>query len=93
MCCFAWANATDCDGLAKAVAADFIRKGVRSNAICPGTIESPSLDGRIEALAKSTGQSVETVRKAFVDRQPIGRRGTASEVAMLGGYVASEEAA
>lgn len=80
-------------GLTKSVAADFIRKGVRSNAICPGTIESPSLDGRIEALAASTGQSVETVRKAFVDRQPIGRLGTAREVAMLAVYLASDEAA
>lgn len=80
-------------GLTKSVAADFIRKGIRSNAICPGTIESPSLDGRIEALAASTGQSVETVRKAFVDRQPIGRLGTAQEVAMLAVYLASDEAA
>src|SRR3954447_17362224 len=54
-------------GLTKAVAADFIRKGVRSNAICPGTIESPSLDQRIETLAAQTGQKVETVRQAFID--------------------------
>src|ERR1700733_11752994 len=51
-------------GLTKAVAADFIRKGVRCHAICPGTIESPSLDGRIEALSKSTGEPLEEVRKA-----------------------------
>ncbi len=78
-------------GLSKAVAADFIRKGVRCNAICPGTIESPSLDDRIATLARDTGQSVEAVRQAFVDRQAIGRLGTAQEVAMLAVYLASDE--
>ena len=78
-------------GLSKAVAADFIRKGVRCNAICPGTIESPSLDERISTLARETGQSVEAVRQAFVDRQAIGRLGTAQEVAMLAVYLASDE--
>ena len=78
-------------GLSKAVAADFIRKGVRCNAICPGTIESPSLDDRISTLARETGQSVEAVRQAFVDRQAIGRLGTAQEVAMLAVYLASDE--
>ena len=68
-------------GLTKAVAADFIKQGIRCNAICPGTIESPSLDDRIEALAKITGQSRAAVRQAFVDRQPMGRLGTAEEVA------------
>ena len=80
-------------GLSKAVAADFIRKGVRCNAICPGTIESPSLDQRIATLAAQTGQSVEAVRQAFVDRQAIGRLGTAQEVAMLAVYLASDESA
>jgi 2-keto-3-deoxy-L-fuconate dehydrogenase len=79
-------------GLTKAVAADFIRRGVRANAICPGTIQSPSLDERIADQAKATGQSLETVRKAFVDRQPMGRLGTAEEVAMLAVYLASDEA-
>jgi 2-keto-3-deoxy-L-fuconate dehydrogenase len=79
-------------GLTKAVAADFIRKGVRANAICPGTIQSPSLDQRIGALAASTGQTEEAVRKAFIDRQPMGRLGTAEEVAMLAVYLASDEA-
>lgn len=79
-------------GLSKAVAADFIRRGVRCNAICPGTIESPSLDERIATLAKATGQSVAAVRQAFVDRQAIGRLGTAQEVAMLAVYLASDEA-
>jgi 2-keto-3-deoxy-L-fuconate dehydrogenase len=79
-------------GLTKAVAADFIKRGIRSNAICPGTVQSPSLDGRIEALAASTGQSVDAVRQAFIDRQPMGRLGTAEEVAMLAVYLASDEA-
>jgi 2-keto-3-deoxy-L-fuconate dehydrogenase len=79
-------------GLTKAVAADFIKRGVRANAICPGTIQSPSLDERIAALAASSGQSLETVRQVFVDRQPMGRLGTAEEVAALAVYLASEEA-
>ncbi len=66
-------------GLTKAVAADFIKRGVRCNAICPGTIESPSLDQRIETLAKQTNQSVESVRQAFIDRQPMGRLGSAKK--------------
>ncbi|HEV3184977.1 MAG TPA: SDR family oxidoreductase [Xanthobacteraceae bacterium] len=79
-------------GLTKAVAADFIKRGIRANAICPGTIESPSLDERIAALAKSTGQSLAAVRKQFVDRQPMGRLGTPVEIAMLAVYLASDEA-
>ena len=79
-------------GLTKAVAADFIKRGVRANAICPGTIQSPSLDERISALAESSGQSLETVRQAFIDRQPMGRLGTAEEVAALAVYLASDEA-
>ena len=78
-------------GLSKAVAADFIKRGIRCNAICPGTIESPSLDGRIETLAAATGQSVAAVRQAFIDRQAIGRLGTAREIAMLAVYLASDE--
>ncbi|MGL4976263.1 MAG: SDR family oxidoreductase, partial [Bosea sp. (in: a-proteobacteria)] len=70
-------------GLTKAVAADYIRQGVRVNAICPGTIQSPSLDGRIADLAKSTGKSLAEARQMFIDRQPMGRLGTAEEVAML----------
>ncbi|HVW93967.1 MAG TPA: SDR family oxidoreductase [Devosia sp.] len=79
-------------GLTKAVAADFIRRGVRANAICPGTVDSPSLDGRIAALAKQTGRSEADVRKDFEDRQPLGRLGTPREIAMLAVYLASEEA-
>ena len=78
-------------GLTKAVAADFIKKGVRANAICPGTIQSPSLDDRIRNLAKSTGQSATAIRQAFIDRQPMGRLGTAEEIAMLAVYLASDE--
>jgi 2-keto-3-deoxy-L-fuconate dehydrogenase len=79
-------------GLTKAIAADFIRRGIRANAICPGTIQSPSLDERIAEQAQKSGQSVDTVRQAFVDRQPMGRLGTAEEVAMLALYLASDEA-
>ncbi len=79
-------------GLSKAVAADFIRKGIRCNAICPGTVQSPSLDQRIATLAAETGQDEAAVRQAFVDRQPMGRLGTAGEVAMLAVYLASDEA-
>jgi 2-keto-3-deoxy-L-fuconate dehydrogenase len=78
-------------GLTKAVAADFIKRGIRCNAVCPGTIESPSLDQRIATLAKETGQSLEAVRQAFVDRQAMGRLGTAHEIAMLAVYLASDE--
>jgi 2-keto-3-deoxy-L-fuconate dehydrogenase len=79
-------------GLSKAVAADFIKQGIRCNAIAPGTIESPSLDERIATLAKQTGQSLQAVRQAFIDRQPMGRLGTAQEVANLALFLASDEA-
>ena len=68
-------------GLSKAVAADFMKQGIRCNAICPGTVQSPSLDDRIAALAKSQAKPEPEVRQAFVDRQPMGRLGTAEEIA------------
>lgn len=78
-------------GLTKAVAADFIKKGIRANAICPGTIQSPSLDERIADLAKSQKITEAAARQAFIDRQPMGRLGTAEEVAALAVYLASDE--
>ena len=80
-------------GLSKAVAADYIRKGVRCNAICPGTVQSPSLDDRIAGQAKALGKSAEEVRQMFIDRQPMGRLGTAEEIAHLAVYLASDESA
>jgi 2-keto-3-deoxy-L-fuconate dehydrogenase len=79
-------------GLTKAVAADFIKQGIRCNAICPGTIESPSLDERVATLAKETGRSLDAVRQDFVARQPMGRLGTPTEVAALALFLASDEA-
>jgi 2-keto-3-deoxy-L-fuconate dehydrogenase len=78
-------------GLTKSVAADFIRQGIRCNAICPGTIQSPSLDGRIAEQARVQGKPIEEIRQAFIDRQPMGRLGTAEEIAWLGVYLASDE--
>jgi 2-keto-3-deoxy-L-fuconate dehydrogenase len=77
-------------GFTKAVAADFVAKGIRCNAICPGTIESPSLFQRMEDLGQKVG-GVDEARKLFLARQPSGRLGTAHEVAMLGVYLASDE--
>jgi 2-keto-3-deoxy-L-fuconate dehydrogenase len=79
-------------GLTKAVAADFITQGVRCNAICPGTIESPSLGERIAAVSQDTGRSPDMVRQDFVARQPMGRLGTTEEVAWLAVFLASDEA-
>jgi len=79
-------------GLTKAVAADFIRQGIRANAICPGTIESPSLEGRINERSQATGKSRAEVERAFIERQPMGRLGRPQEVAALAIFLASEEA-
>lgn len=78
-------------GLTKAVAADFVTKGIRCNAICPGTVQSPSLDERIASLAAESGQSLSEVRANFVARQPMGRLGTPQEVANFALFLASDE--
>jgi 2-keto-3-deoxy-L-fuconate dehydrogenase len=78
-------------GLTKSVAIDFITKGVRCNAICPGTVESPSLRDRMSALSKKTGQPYEQVEAMFIARQPMGRLGTAEEIAAMAVYLASDE--
>jgi 2-keto-3-deoxy-L-fuconate dehydrogenase len=80
-------------GLTKSVAADFIARGVRCNAICPGTVESPSLRERIAAQAQASGKSEAEVEAMFVARQPMGRLGRADEIAMLAVYFASDDAA
>ncbi len=74
-------------GLTKSVAADFVTEGIRCNAICPGTVQSPSLDERIAAM----GDDPAAARQAFVDRQPMGRLGTAQEIAAMAVYLASDE--
>ncbi|MDN7672157.1 SDR family oxidoreductase [Burkholderia oklahomensis] len=78
-------------GLTKSVAADFVAQGIRCNAICPGTVESPSLDARIVEQARARGESIDAVRAAFVARQPMGRIGKPEEVAALVAYLASDE--
>lgn len=80
-------------GLTKAVAADHVGQGVRCNAICPGTVESPSLRERITAQAKATGQTLAQTEAFFVARQPMGRLGRTEEIAALAVYLASDDAA
>ena len=75
-------------GMTKSVAADFITQGIRCNAICPGTVMTPSLEGRFQA-----GDDYEATRAAFIARQPIGRLGEPHEIAALVTYLASDEAA
>jgi 2-keto-3-deoxy-L-fuconate dehydrogenase len=78
-------------GLTKAVAADFITRGIRCNAICPGTIVSPSFEERVQAVAKQTRRPLKQVRENFIARQPMARLGTAEEVAALAVFLASDE--
>jgi len=78
-------------GLTKAVAADFITKGIRCNAICPGTIVSPSFEDRVKAVSQTTGKPLKQVRENFIARQPMARLGTAEEVAALALFLASDE--
>lgn len=75
-------------GLTKSVAVEYVRQGIRCNAIAPGTIATPSLDERIAAQG-----NVEEARRAFIARQPMGRLGTAEEMAAIGVYLASDESA
>lgn len=80
-------------GLTRALATDYVSRGVRFNAICPGTIESPSLGERIQAVSQQSGKTLDEAREQFVARQPIGRLGKAEEIAYLAIYLASDESA
>ncbi len=75
-------------GLTKSIAADYVDRGIRCNAVCPGTVQSPSLDDRINALADPV-----QARKDFIARQPMGRLGTTDEIAELCVYLACDKAA
>jgi 2-keto-3-deoxy-L-fuconate dehydrogenase len=75
-------------GLTKSVAADYVARGIRCNAICPGTVATPSLEDRINAFADPVA-----ARADFIKRQPMGRLGTAAEIALLAAYLASDESA
>jgi 2-keto-3-deoxy-L-fuconate dehydrogenase len=77
-------------GLTKAVAVDFISRGIRCNAICPGTVDSPSLKARIAELGRTMGGE-DAARASFVARQPMGRLGTPEEIASMAVYLASDE--
>lgn len=79
-------------GLTKSVAMDYIKSGVRCNAICPGTVESPSLRDRMGALSASSGKTLQEVEAMFVSRQPMGRLGTTEEIAAAAVYLASDDA-
>ncbi|MCO7244735.1 MULTISPECIES: SDR family oxidoreductase [Halomonadaceae] len=80
-------------GLTKSVAADYIGQGIRCNAICPGTVDSPSLRQRIHAQAEKQGRDEDDVYAEFNARQPLGRLGRADEIAALATYLAADESA
>lgn len=78
-------------GMTRSVAADYVTRGIRCNALCPGTVQTPSLDDRIAVNAAAAG-SMDAARAAFVARQPMGRLGTPEEIAGLAVYLASDQA-
>jgi 2-keto-3-deoxy-L-fuconate dehydrogenase len=78
-------------GMTRSVAADFVTRNIRCNAICPGTVESPSLQQRIAAQARASGEEAGAVAAAFRARQPLGRLGTPEEIAALALYLGSDE--
>lgn len=78
-------------GMTRSVAADYVTRGIRCNALCPGTVQTPSLDERIAVNAAAVG-SMDAARAAFVARQPMGRLGTPEEIAGLAVYLASDQA-
>lgn len=80
-------------GLTKAVAADHVAAGIRCNAICPGTVETPSLLARVREQAAREGRAFEETYAAFAGRQPVGRLGRAEEIAALAVHLASDESA
>ncbi len=78
-------------GMTRSVAIDYVTRGIRCNCLCPGTVETPSLDERIAVNATAAG-SIEAARAAFVARQPMGRLGTPDEIAALAVYLSSDDA-
>jgi 2-keto-3-deoxy-L-fuconate dehydrogenase len=80
-------------GLTKSIAVDFVARGIRCNAICPGTVDSPSLQGRIRTQASNSGANEADVRVQFEKRQPMGRLGKPEEIALLALYLGSDESA
>ena len=78
-------------GMTRSVATDYVARGIRCNCLCPGTVETPSLDERIAANAAAAG-SIDAARAAFVARQPMGRLGTPEEIAALAVYLSSDDA-
>jgi 2-keto-3-deoxy-L-fuconate dehydrogenase len=78
-------------GMTRSVATDYVARGIRCNCLCPGTVETPSLDERIAANAAAAG-SIDAARAAFVARQPMGRLGTPEEIAALAVYLSGDDA-